>query len=333
MECITWIWTHILWCAHILWCGVVCDLLCTRQSGTFKHIACMDFDVFDFEIRTQKILYTTNKTRFTISAAFNKQPSKNPPHILWCGVVCDLLRTRQSGTFSHIACTEPPHSRRKTFAGKESGSDPSENGVHDWVSTPERGQRRNRDKKHRYTLLTRFLMYMYVQYGELKVWTFIIGHLLTVPVVLFQNTNWIFTFKNGVLLWILEVLERRKSYFTWPASCFYTFVKCFFCWSWWYWRDVCAICEGAGSPCKEKQKLLLLVPGALKGYPRNLRGREPLSRKGVHLSAANTKWRILTHSVSWVVCDLLCARVTAEDKLEGSQKCVGESLTHWADIL
>ena len=50
--------------------GVVCDLLRARQSVTFRHIACMDFDVFDFEIRTQKILYTSNKTRFTISAAF-----------------------------------------------------------------------------------------------------------------------------------------------------------------------------------------------------------------------------------------------------------------------
>jgi hypothetical protein len=43
-----------------------------------------------------------------------------------------------------------------------------------------------------------------------------------------------------------------------------------------------------------------------------LRGREPISRKGVHLSAANTKSRILTHSISGVVCDLLRARVTAE---------------------
>jgi len=107
-----------------------------------------------------------------------------------------------------------------------------------------------------------------------------------------------FYFQNGVVLWILEALERRKFYFTWPASCFYTFVKCFFCWSWWSWRDICAMCEGAGNPFKEKQKLRLLVPVVLNAYPRNLRGREPISRKGVHLSAANTKWRILTHSVS-----------------------------------
>jgi len=130
-----------------------------------------------------------------------------------------------------------------------------------------------------------------------------------VPVVLFQNTNWGFTFKNGVLLWILKVLERRKFHFTWPSSCLYTFVKCFFCWSWWPCRDIYAICEGAVNPFKERQKLLLLVPGVLNSYPRNLRGREPISRKGVHLSAANTKWRILTHSVSEVVRDLLRARV------------------------
>ena len=106
-----------------------------------------------------------------------------------------------------------------------------------------------------------------------------------------------------------ESFGTKEISFHWPSSCLYTFVKCFFCWSWWPCRDIYAICEGAVNPFKERQKLLLLVPGVLNSYPRNLRGREPISRKGVHLSAANTKWRILTHSVSEVVRDLLRARV------------------------
>ena len=50
-------------------------------------------------------------------------------------------------------------------------------------------------------------MYMYIQYKEFKVWTYITGHLVTVPVVLFQNTNWIFTFKNGVM-----ARKEKKKY-------------------------------------------------------------------------------------------------------------------------
>jgi len=86
--------------------------------------------------------------------------------------------------------------------------------------------------------------------------------------------------------------------------------------------------RGSREPMQKKAKASFTGPWGLEGISTQFARGEPISRKGIHLSAANTKWRILTHSVSGVVCDLLCARVTAENKLEGSQKCVGESLTH-----
>jgi len=81
--------------------------------------------------------------------------------------------------------SEPPRSRRKTCAGRGSVSDPSENSVHHWVSTLEKGQRRNRDKKQRYTSLTR--AFVRVWYTEL---TFVENrHTLRIRTIMWFTTR------------------------------------------------------------------------------------------------------------------------------------------------
>jgi len=124
--------------------------------------------------------------------------------------------------------------------------------------------------------------------------------------VLFQNTNWVLTFQKWRLTSDTRSFETKEILFHLALDLLLHVCKM-------HLLLVLVVFNLRGrEPIQERQKLLFLVPGVFKSYPRNLRGREPFSRKGVHLSAANTKWRILTHSVSGVVCDLLRARVTAE---------------------